>query len=255
MKKILKGLFAAVFASTVLFTAWPQSASMKNGTYTGTGDGKGGKITVQVTVKKNAIADIKVISHKETPGFDKAMDTLKAAVIKSNSTAVDTVSGCSLTSKGFLEAVSAAVAQAGGELKANKKDAAASQAKQDKTETHDVVIIGAGGAGLAAAIEAKEAGADVIVLEKMPMAGGNTLISGAEMAAPGNWLQKRDGIEDSVARFEQDIMKGGDNISNPELVHVVASNALAAAEWLRDNCGVVWEDSLMFFGGHSVKPV
>ena len=66
----------------------------------------------------------------------------------------------------------------------------------------------------------------------MPMAGGNTLISGAEMAAPDNWLQKRDGIEDSVARFGQDIMKGDDNISNPELVHVVASNAFAA--------GLVW---------------
>ena len=63
MKKILKGLFAAVFASTVLFTAWPQSASMKNGTYTGTGEGKGGKITVQVTVKKNAIADIIVFGR------------------------------------------------------------------------------------------------------------------------------------------------------------------------------------------------
>ncbi|EPF31929.1 flavocytochrome c [Treponema maltophilum ATCC 51939] len=253
MKKVVTGLFAAIFVSAVLFTACSKGSSMKNGTYTGTGEGKGGKITVEVTVKKDAIADIKVISHNETPGFDKAMDTLKAAVIKSNSTAVDTVSGCTLTSKGFLQAVNAAVAQAGGELKANKKDAAASQAKQDKTETHDVIIIGAGGAGLAAAIEAKEAGADVIVLEKMPMAGGNTLISGAEMAAPGNWLQKRDGIEDSVARFEQDIMKGGDNISNPELVHVVASNALAGAEWLRDNCGVVWENSLMFFGGHSVK--
>jgi len=137
MKKILKGLFAALFASTVLFTAWPQSASMKNGTYTGTGDGKGGKITVQVTVKKNAIAGIKVLSHNETPGFDKAMDTLKAAVIKSNSTSVDTVSGCTLTSKGFLAAVNAAVAQAGGELKANKKAAAApkAKAKQKKTET------------------------------------------------------------------------------------------------------------------------
>lgn len=63
MKKVLKGLFAAFFASTVLFTAWPQSVSMKNGTYTGTGEGKGGKITVQVTVKKNAIADIIVFGR------------------------------------------------------------------------------------------------------------------------------------------------------------------------------------------------
>ena len=80
MKKILKGLFAAVFTSTVLFTAWPQSASMKNGTYTGTGNGKSGKITVQVTVKKNAIADIKVLSHKKTPGgLQRRMERAAAA--------------------------------------------------------------------------------------------------------------------------------------------------------------------------------
>ena len=94
----------------------------------------------------------------------------------------------------------------------------------------DVIVLGAGGAGMAAAITAKENGANVLVLEKMPMVGGNTLISGAEMAAPGNWLQEKEGIEDSVDLFYEDIMKGGDNIADPEVVRVLAENALSAAE-------------------------
>ena len=96
-------------------------------------------------------------------------------------------------------------------------------------------------------------GADVIIVEKMPMAGGNTLISGAEYAAPGNWLQAAEGIEDSAELMAQDMLTGGDHLNDPELVKVVADNALAGAEWLRDTCNVVWEDELMFFGGHSVK--
>jgi urocanate reductase len=87
----------------------------------------------------------------------------------------------------------------------------------------------------------------------MPMAGGNTLISGAEYAAPNNWIQEKEGIKDSVEQFTQDMIKGGDAKNNPELVKVVAENALDGAKWLRDEVGVRWEDNLMFFGGHSVK--
>ena len=119
-------------------------------------------------------------------------------------------------------------------------------------EEYDVVVIGAGGAGFSAAIEAKNAGANVIILEKMPAVGGNTLISGAEYAAPNNWLQKEEGLEDSVDLMVEDMLVGGDNKNNPELVRVVAENALDGALWLKDEVGVIWEDELMFFGGHSV---
>src|SRR5699024_1481181 len=93
-------------------------------------------------------------------------------------------------------------------------------------------------------------GADVIVLEKMPVDGGNTLISGAEYAAPGNWLQEKEGIEDSKEEFAKDVEKAG---GDKDLIKVLADNALAGAEWLRDEANVEWTDELMFFGGHSVK--
>ena len=254
MKGFRKTLSVFMLALTVLFAACTTNGSaLQDGTYTGEGNGKGGPISLEVIVQNHKVKDIKVLSHGETPGFDKAMDTLKAQVLKTNSTAVDTVTGCTMTSKGYLDAVAQALVKAGDVPAQKNMQTAKAMHKKLKEKKCDVLIIGAGGAGLAAAIEAKNAGADMLVLEKLPLAGGNTLISGAEMAAPGNWLQKRDGISDSPEQLAQDMIKGGDGINDPALVRTVAQNALQAAEWLRDECGVVWEDDLMFFGGHSVK--
>lgn len=231
------------------------TAKIKDGVYEGVGYGKGGEIKVEVTIEDDTIVEIKTVSHNETPGFDNAIKTLTENIISLNSTDVDIVSGCTLTSTGFKEAVNVALTSAGATADMLKKVSAEPKDKavKDVEEKHDVIVIGAGGAGLTAAIEAKAAGADVIVLEKMPMAGGNTLISGAEYAASNNWLQKKEGIEDSVEQHVQDTLKGGDYKAKEELVRVLAENALAGAEWLRDEVGVVWEDELMFFGGHSVK--
>ncbi len=233
-----------------------EQAGIKDGTYTGEGTGKGGTIKVEVTIKDSAVTDIKVLENKETQGFDKAMETLTQSIIEKNSTEVDTVAGCTLTSKGFLEAINAALASAGAtpELlkKVNATTADAAE-KKDVEETHDIVVIGAGGAGFSAAIEAKMAGADVIILEKLPVPGGNTLISGAEYAAPANWLQEKENIKDNPEQMAEDMLKGGDNKNDPELVKVVANGALDGAKWLRDVVGVEWENELMFFGGHSVK--
>lgn len=232
------------------------ATKIKDGIYEGIGNGKGGEIKVNVSIEDDTIVEINTISHKETPGYDNAIKTLTGNMISSNNPDVDIVSGCTLTSKGFKEAVNAALTSAGATADMLKKVSAnpkAEVAKDNVSEKHDIVIVGAGGAGLTAAIEAKLAGADVIVLEKMPMAGGNTLISGAEYAAANNWLQKKEGLEDNVEQHVQDTLKGGDYKAKEELVRVMAENALAGAEWLRDEIGVVWEDELMFFGGHSVK--
>ncbi|MEG1878540.1 MAG: flavocytochrome c, partial [Pseudoflavonifractor sp.] len=246
---------AACGAPAAKPTTAPSAApsAVKDGSYKGEGVGKGGKIEIEVAIAGDKITGITVLSHNETPGLADAMITLTDEIVTTNSVEVDTVAGCTLTSDGFLQAVNAALAAAGAPAELFHAAAAAG----DKTlkavsESHDVVVIGSGGAGLAAAIEAKAAGADVIILEKMPTSGGNTRISGAEMAAPGNWIQKRDGIEDSVDLFYNDILTGGDNKNDPALVRIVAEGALGGAEWLRDTCNVTWENDLMFFGGHSV---
>lgn len=98
----------------------------------------------------------------------------------------------------------------------------------------DIVVVGAGGAGLAAAVEAKTAGANVIVLEKMPMVGGNTLRATGGINAAETKFQKGKNIKDSVEKFYEDTMKGGYYKNDPELVKVLTSEAASAVEWLSD---------------------
>lgn len=263
MKKVLTILLALLIGISLVacsgenkgVTSLDGNNSIKDGTYKGVGKGRNGDISIELTIKEDTITKIEVIEQNETPGYENSMDTLIENMIATNSVDVDIVSGCTFTSNGFIEAVKDALSNAGATPKDLKQIKVEDNAikKKDVEETHDVVVIGAGGAGLSAAIEAKLAGADVIVLEKMPLVGGNTLISGGEMAVPNNWIQEKEGIEDSIETFIEDTLKGGDQENDPELVRVVAENALEGAEWLRDFINVTFEDELMMFGGHSVK--
>ncbi|MSA70332.1 FAD-dependent oxidoreductase [Holdemania massiliensis] len=119
-------------------------------------------------------------------------------------------------------------------------------------KTYDVVVLGAGGAGLSAAIEAQAAGANVVVIEKMPYVGGNTILSYAELACPNNWLQEEQGIKDSPELMAKEMWEGGGKVAKKEMVDIVVNNATAAAEWLRDEIGVKYQDYLVQEGGHSV---
>lgn len=101
-----------------------------------------------------------------------------------------------------------------------------------KYET-DVVIIGAGGAGMTAAIEAFDAGANVILFEKMAFLGGNTVRSKGGLNAAETSTQKEMKITDSVKDFYEDTMKGGKNINNPEVVKYFTENSAETVEWLK----------------------
>jgi flavocytochrome c len=119
-------------------------------------------------------------------------------------------------------------------------------------EAADVVVIGSGLAGLSAAIEASGTGVSVLVLEKMKVTGGNTRISDGGLAAPGNYLQKKRGIEDSPELFCADIRRAGMGLNHPDLVSVLAEGAAEAVEWTRHTLGITYQDRLDRFGGHSV---
>lgn len=215
----------------------------------GTAKGHNGDIKAVVTFEGDKIAKID-LEHEETEGLgDKAADSLVEKIVANDSVNVDTVSGATVTSTALIEAVKAAIEASGRDVKAFETEAEEKTGETIEKET-DVVVIGGGGAGFAAAVSAKEAGADVILLEKLASVGGNTLISGGEYAAPANELQEKEGIEDSKEQFAKDVEEAG---GDPELIKVLADNATEDAYWLRDDIGVEWLDSLMFFGGHSVK--
>jgi flavocytochrome c len=119
-------------------------------------------------------------------------------------------------------------------------------------EKTDVVIVGSGIAGLSAAIEATQAGASVIIIEKMKIAGGNTRISDSCLAAPGNFLQKKHGIEDSPDLFYGDMIRAGLGLNHTHLVRIVAEQAEEAIQWSRNTLGVAYLDRVDRFGGHTV---
>lgn len=228
----------------------------KDGVYEGKGAGNGGDIVLKVTVENGDIANIDVIEHKETEILsDAAFDKIINAVLESKSINVDVVTGASFTSRGIIAALKDALIKAGGNDEMFSKYEKISIANKEKEleQTYDVVVIGGGGAGLSAAVEAQAAGAKVVLLEKMSSLGGNTLVSGGGLNVPETDQQKALGIEDSVETFIEDTMKGGDNINNKELVTVMAENALSTAKWLIDTIKVEFmPDRLQQFGGHSV---
>lgn len=223
----------------------------------GTGVGKHGDMTVAVTFDNGRIQAIEIVKEAENPVLAKKVYTdLKAAVIASNSADLDAISGATFSSKGFLDAIKDAAKKAGVTLsKADAKAIKKVVKNIPAVSNYDVVVIGAGGAGFSAAIEAKNAGANVVLLEKMPAVGGNSLISGAEMNAARNWVQPKLGIlDDSAERHAADTFKGGDKKGDMKVINVMTANALDAAKWCRDYLGVRFEDdNLFFFGGHSRK--
>ena len=249
---MIKSAVAMVFA--VGFAAASMAAPV---TAEGTGVGKHGDITVAVTFDAGKIQDIKIVKNAENPILAKKVFTdLKDQVVAFSSTDVDLVSGATFSAKGFIDAVNDAAKKAGVTLaKADKKALKKAARELPKTSNYDVVVIGAGGAGFSAAITARNAGANVVLLEKMPAVGGNSLISGAEMNVAKNWVQPKLGInDDSPELHAQDTFKGGDGKGDMKVINVMTHQALDAAKWCRDYLGVRFEDdNLFFFGGHSRK--
>jgi flavocytochrome c len=119
-------------------------------------------------------------------------------------------------------------------------------------ESFDVVVIGAGFAGLRAAIEAAESRAAVLVLEKMPAPGGNSIISDGSVAAAGSALQAKHRIEDSPELMFGDMLAAGQGLNHPELARTVAEESASAIQWTVDRLGVVYQDRVLQFGGHSM---
>lgn len=248
MKKKLLLILCIILSFSVL--AYAQT---KKGV--GTGVGKHGDILVEVTFDKGKIKTIDILENKENKVLAKKVFTeLKDTVVKSNSVNVDGISGATYSTKGFLDAVQAAADNAGVKL----STAAVASSKKEtlpKTQNFDVVVIGSGGAGFSAAVMAKSQGVNVVIVEKMPNVGGNSLISGAEMNVADSWVQHKVGIIDDTAYLHyEDTMKGGDFKGDPAVVRVMTDNALEAAEWLRDEIKVSFlPDNVFQFGGHSRK--
>lgn len=115
---------------------------------------------------------------------------------------------------------------------------AASAAEKGRTETYDVIVIGCGCAGMAAAIEAKNAGAKVCILDKMTRPSGNTIFSGGIINAAGTYVQKQEGVNDSLDAFYADMMKVSQGRGDPALTKMYVEKSAEAVQWLTSECGI-----------------
>ncbi|NPD30891.1 flavocytochrome c [Eggerthellaceae bacterium zg-1084] len=217
--------------------------------------GKHGHFRVEVSMAEGKIDRITPLDSRETPGMgDVAMERLSKLIVDNQTLNVDAVAGASLTSMAFLGAVGDALDELGEKsAEWKKRDKATYAGMAEPPAEADVVVIGSGGAGFAAAITAANAGARVVLMEKLGVLGGDTALSGGEMAVPGNWIQKHEGIEDSPEALAEDMLKGGDHVGDPDLVRIVAEGALESSQWLTFEGGVAWKHDLMQFGGHTTK--
>ncbi len=243
-----KNFFGKLFGLTLLmFTLLFTGASAE--TYEGTGLGydKDG-IVLDVEITNNKIVDVKVKRAKESEFATSAIQKIAKKVIATQSLDVDGVSGASLTSEGTKEAIEEAVKKSGITLTTvtvqNTKAV-------ELSKEADVVVIGAGGAGLTSSIAAHEKGAKVILIEKTELLGGNTNYATAGLNAAGTKIQEKLGIKDSPELFYEDTMKGGKNKNNKELVRVLVNNSSAIVDWLTERGADLSE--LTSTGGQSVK--
>ena len=204
------------------------------GTYEGTGKGYGGDIKVSVTVDETSITDIEVVEQTETEGVGgAALPTLVDKVLSAQSVNIDGVSGATYTSDGFLTAVREAITASGADPDAlGQGQTGGDEAKETVTISTDVVVVGAGGAGLAAALTAAQNGADVVVLEKMAMVGGASSMAGGGTNATGSQWQQSYGIEDSPEAYFMDIMENGHFFSDARTLWLYANTQGAAFDWL-----------------------
>jgi len=120
-------------------------------------------------------------------------------------------------------------------------------------EEADIIIVGSGFAGLAAAIEAKQAGSSVMILEKMRGYGGNSTISDGVVAAAATSMQADSEITDSAHLMYEDMLKAGLGLNQPELVQVLTEKSSETFQWTIHSLGVNYLNRVDQFGGHSVR--
>lgn len=208
-------------------------------TYEGVAAGFGGEIKVSAHVEGGKLTAVEVISHGETAGIsDPAFTKIPQAIIENQSVAVDTVAGCTFSSKGLIEAITAAWVASGANLEDISKEIIVQESNKTlETKNADVVIIGAGGAGMTAAVEVLRNGGSVIVVEKMSSVGGNTIAAGSALNAAGTDIQKNggsmtaDGIEQIEAQLalepKNDDMKRWQESVRKDLDAYIASGSTA----------------------------
>ncbi|WP_231828325.1 flavocytochrome c [Pseudocitrobacter corydidari] len=220
-------------------------SKFKAGTFVETVMDDTNELVINVSLDTDRIADIELASAPDqSVEFTTSFEEIRTRILDANTPHVDAISGATSQSEAVKKAVSKAM------LKSSKALVAEEGGDVEEAKNYDVVVVGSGGAGLAAAIQAHDEGASVLIVEKMPTIGGNTIKASAGMNAAETRFQRVKGIQDSKELFYQETLKGGKNKNNPELLRRFVENAPEAIEWLATR-GIMLND-ITTTGGMSI---
>lgn len=210
----------------------------EDGTFTASAQGMNGPVPVTVTVEDGNITAVEVGENSETPNIGtNAIEQLPDKIVEANSTdGVDDVSGATITSQALKKAVNIAL---------GLEEAEESAVAATMTEA-DVVVVGAGVAGLTAAVRTAEMGHTAILLEQSSETGGSSRMAGGSISGACTQLQEAQGIKDSYEWMYKDILDIAGGIQNvyPELVWTHVQRSGEIIDWMQDFLGVQFKDEI-----------
>ena len=201
-----------------------------SGDFIGTAKGMGGDVTVTLTLEDGKITGCTAEGKDETPGIGTlALEQLPAQIAETGSIAVDGVSTATITSNAIKEAAAAALTAAGLNADDYKIEVKADETKaEDSTVDADVVIVGAGGAGMTAAITAAAEGKSVVIVESQAMVGGNSVRATGGMNAGKTVYQDENEFGES-AGVEKTLKTAAEKYADNETITALA--ATVAEQW------------------------
>lgn len=232
-----KALLGAIISFALFLTACGGSSkgyNFKAGTYEGSGTGKNGSIKVSVEVTNDSIKKVDILEQNETPSIAKdALEKIPQNIVKEQSLAIDTISGATITSQGILDAVKDALSSSGVDMNKLTQKTASTNNQVEEVEA-DIVVIGAGGAGTAAALRAAQEGKKVMLLEKTATPMGASTLAGGMFAADSRLQQEQGKTVDKSWLYEQ-YYKASNGYMNSQLVDHIIDEAGNTVNWLLDN--------------------
>ena len=230
----MKKFVALLLAVMMMVVSLASASAMTAGTYTGTAKGFGGDVTVTVEVSDSAIVAVTAEGANETPGIGtNALEMLPTAIVEKQTLKLDAIAGCTVTSNAVLEAAVAAMRQSGAADDVIFAEPVAAAAVEDEVMDVNVLIVGGGAAGLAAAMRANENGVEnVVVIEKMPSTGGATATAGGGM--PGYVVDADpDVTEQNIEELFLHLSRIGKFNNNARLTMNQARWSTPTVEWLK----------------------
>ena len=256
-----KNLLAVMLVIACMLSSMHCFAEQENlftpGSYSGEAVGFGGTLKLTVTVTQSEIESITIDQASETEGVGSiAVEQLPGKIVAAQSLAVDAIAGCTMSSNAIIEAVDNALSNAMADTSVLYRavDAADRSSGETIVKEADMVIVGAGISGMAAAITAAQNDLNVIIIEKMALTGGAGALSEGTVNAGCSQWQKDAGFDnDSPETIFMDIIKGGEYRSDARLAWMYANNIGETFDWVIDDLQIPCSSEFRYEAMYSVN--